>query len=114
MGIILLYGINIALGNVLTKYPNLVTFITKNLRSVRNRLSKTRRFNLVAILLTVIIIVFRSIYISDRLLTVLQYYDMIMEGLIDDIPHNNNVPNIEEKDLEMLIVASMQTLIKTW
>ena len=67
-----------------------------------------------AILLTVIIIVFRSIYISDRLLTVLQYYDMIMEGLIDDISHNNNVPNIEEKDLETLIVASMQTLIKTW
>ena len=67
-----------------------------------------------AILLTVISIVFRSTYISDRLLTVLQYYDMIMEGLIDDISHNNNVPNIEEKDLETLIVASMQTLIKTW
>ena len=65
-------------------------------------------------MLTVISIVFRSIYISDRLLTVLQYYDMIMERLIYDIPHNNKVLNIEEKDLENLIVASMQTLIKTW
>ena len=39
---------------------------------------------------------------------------MIMERLIYDIPHNNKVLNIEEKDLENLIVASMQTLIKTW
>ena len=63
-----------------------------------------------AILLTSISIVFQSIYISDRLLIVLQYCDFIMEGSIYDIPHNNNVPNIERKDLETLNVASMQTL----
>ena len=34
-----------------------------------------------------------------------------MEGSIYEVPHNNNVPHIVEgKDLETLIVASMQTL----
>ena len=36
---------------------------------------------------------------------------MIMEGSIYEDPHNNNVPRIVEgKDLETLIVASIQTL----
>ena len=34
-----------------------------------------------------------------------------MEGSIYEVPHNNNVPHIVEgKDLETLIVASIQTL----
>ena len=60
------------------------------------------------ILLTVISIVFQSIYIIDRLLTVLMCYNIITEGSIYEIPHNNNAPHIVEgKDLEILIVASI-------
>ena len=34
-----------------------------------------------------------------------------MEGSIYEVPHNNHVPHVvEEKDLETLIVASIQTL----
>ena len=63
------------------------------------------------VLLTVISIVFQSIYIIDRLLTVLLYGNIIMEGSIYEVPHNNNIPHIAEgKDLETLIVASIQTL----
>ena len=63
------------------------------------------------ILLTVISIVFQSIYTIDRLLTVLLYCNIIIEGSIYEVPYNNNTPHIVEgKDLEPLTVASMQTL----
>ena len=66
------------------------------------------------ILLTVISIVFQSIYIIDRLLTVLLYCNIIIEGSIYEVPYNNNIPHIVEgKDLEPLTVASMQTLSAT-
>ena len=66
------------------------------------------------ILLTVISIVFQSIYIIDRLLTVLLYCNIIIEGSIYEVPYNNNIPHIVEgKDLEPLTVASMQTLNAT-
>ena len=106
----MLYGINIALGNFLKKYPDFNHVYNKISDQLEIVSPKHLGSNLVAIFLTVISIVFQSIYISDRLLTVLQYCDLIMERSIYDIPHNNNVPNIEGKDLETLIVASMQTL----
>ena len=63
------------------------------------------------ILLTVISIVFQGIYIIDRLLAVLPYCNIIMERSIYEVPPNNNVPHVVEgKDLETLIVASIQTL----
>ena len=46
-------------------------------------------------------------------MTVLLYRNIITEGSIYEVPHNNNVPHIvERKDLETLIVASKQTLIR--
>lgn len=64
------------------------------------------------VLLTVISIVFQSIYISDRLLTVLVFCNILMEGSegsIDEVPNIDEVPHIEDrKDLETLIVASIQ------
>ena len=63
------------------------------------------------ILLAFISIAFQSIYIIDRLLTVLLYCNIILEGSIYEVPHNNKVSQIvKEKDLETLSVASTQTL----
>ena len=65
------------------------------------------------ILLTVISIVVQSIYIIDRLLTVLLYCNIAMERSIYEVSHNNNVPYVvEEKDLETLLVVSIQTLMR--
>ena len=65
----------------------------------------------IALILTGISIVFQSIYIIDRLLSVLLYCNIIMEGSIYEVPHNNNVLQIVEgKKLETLIVASIQIL----
>ena len=67
--------------------------------SVRNwniiiPLQKHAGSKLVTILLTVISIVFQSIYIIDRLLTVLLYCNIIIEGSIYEVPDNSNVLHI--------------------